>query len=212
MIFLQRLFWETWKFCLLFQNGVLVVHTSETILLIIMLLLLTNCSFLCKLYIVPLTKPIFIIISPFFLVFQEDMGIIIKSSIQRHPWSSPVGKLSFPLFMFPFCYNNICMSLAFLLFVFVALLIWIFETLQGSDTMTDTTNLLEPAFFSNEPVYHLQPQCSANSTTSVSIQISSIPVSQGIIHINKISNFITVINISGDRICLTSHHMDTGQI
>ncbi|GMP33511.1 hypothetical protein CsSME_00006799 [Camellia sinensis var. sinensis] len=88
------------------------------------------------------------------------------------------------------------------------------DNIMGSDTMTDTTNLLEPAFFSNEPVYHLQPQCSANSTTSVSIQTSSFPVSQpqGIIHINKISNFITVINISGDRICLTSHHMDTGQI
>ncbi|KAL7260161.1 hypothetical protein ACSBR1_005932 [Camellia fascicularis] len=31
-----------------------------------MLLLLTYCSFLCMLYIVPLTKPIFIIIRPFF--------------------------------------------------------------------------------------------------------------------------------------------------
>ncbi|KAF5957628.1 hypothetical protein HYC85_004853 [Camellia sinensis] len=52
------------------------------------------------------------------------------------------------------------------------------DNIMGSDTMTDTTNLLEPAFFSNEPVYHLQPQCSANSTTSVSIQTSSFPVSQ----------------------------------
>ncbi|KAF7123417.1 hypothetical protein RHSIM_Rhsim12G0157900 [Rhododendron simsii] len=42
----------------------------------------------------------------------------------------------------------------------------------GSDTETAYTNFLEPAFFSNQPLYHLQPQCSANSVIPVSIQLT----------------------------------------
>ncbi|CAL5362178.1 unnamed protein product [Camellia sinensis] len=44
----------------------------------------------------------------------------------------------------------------------------------GSETMTGYFNFLDPAFFSNYPLYRLQQQCSTNSTTSVTIQITSI--------------------------------------
>ncbi|KAL7179199.1 hypothetical protein ACSBR1_042563 [Camellia fascicularis] len=47
---------------------------------------------------------------------------------------------------------------------------------SGSETMTGYSNFLDPAFFSNYPLYRLQPQCFTNSTTSVSIQITSISV------------------------------------
>ncbi|KAF5933672.1 hypothetical protein HYC85_029843 [Camellia sinensis] len=47
---------------------------------------------------------------------------------------------------------------------------------SGSETMTGYFNFLDPAFFSNYPLYRLQPQCSTNSTTSVTIQITSISV------------------------------------
>ncbi|GFZ12086.1 ABC2 homolog 6 [Actinidia rufa] len=46
----------------------------------------------------------------------------------------------------------------------------------GSDTMTEYSNFLDPAFFSDRPLYHLQPQCSANSTINVTIQIASTAV------------------------------------
>ncbi|XP_058195609.1 ABC transporter A family member 7-like [Rhododendron vialii] len=42
----------------------------------------------------------------------------------------------------------------------------------GSDTETADTNFLEPAFFSNQPLYRLQSQCSANSAIPVSIQFA----------------------------------------
>ncbi|XP_028087289.1 ABC transporter A family member 7-like [Camellia sinensis] len=45
---------------------------------------------------------------------------------------------------------------------------------SGSETMTGYFNFLDPAFFSNYPLYRLQQQCSTNSTTSVTIQITSI--------------------------------------
>ena len=77
----------------------------------------------------------------------------------------------------------IVIFLAFLAFVFFVLLIWIFETFQGSDSMTEYSNFLDPAFFSDRPLYHLQPQCSANSTLNVTIQIASTAVPAGIIHI-----------------------------
>ncbi|KAI8528928.1 hypothetical protein RHMOL_Rhmol12G0186000 [Rhododendron molle] len=48
----------------------------------------------------------------------------------------------------------------------------------GSDTETQLTNFLDPAFFSNEPIYHLEPQCSANSMIPVTVQIASIAVTQ----------------------------------
>ncbi|GMQ10533.1 hypothetical protein CsSME_00053494 [Camellia sinensis var. sinensis] len=44
----------------------------------------------------------------------------------------------------------------------------------GQKTMTGYFNFLDPAFFSNYPLYRLQQQCSTNSTTSVTIQITSI--------------------------------------
>ncbi|KAE9453791.1 hypothetical protein C3L33_14289, partial [Rhododendron williamsianum] len=43
----------------------------------------------------------------------------------------------------------------------------------GSDTETQLTNFLDPAFFSNEPIYDLEPQCSANSMIPVTVQIAS---------------------------------------
>ncbi|GFZ07754.1 ABC2 homolog 6 [Actinidia rufa] len=46
----------------------------------------------------------------------------------------------------------------------------------GSDTMTEYSNFLDPAFFSDRPLYHLQPQCSANSTINVTVQIASTAV------------------------------------
>ncbi|KAG5522833.1 hypothetical protein RHGRI_034846 [Rhododendron griersonianum] len=48
----------------------------------------------------------------------------------------------------------------------------------GSDTETQLTNFLDPAFFSNEPIYDLEPQCSANSMIPVTVQIASIAVTQ----------------------------------
>ncbi|KAH7857513.1 hypothetical protein Vadar_013552 [Vaccinium darrowii] len=48
----------------------------------------------------------------------------------------------------------------------------------GSDTETQYTNFLDPAYFSNEPVYYLEPQCSTNSMIPVSIPIASSVVTQ----------------------------------
>ncbi|XP_058195611.1 ABC transporter A family member 7-like [Rhododendron vialii] len=48
----------------------------------------------------------------------------------------------------------------------------------GSDTETQLTNFLDPAFFSNEPVYDLEPQCSANSMIPVTVQIATSAVTQ----------------------------------
>ncbi|KAL9314235.1 hypothetical protein ACSQ67_019687 [Phaseolus vulgaris] len=43
----------------------------------------------------------------------------------------------------------------------------------GSASMTENTNFLEPAFFSDEPIYYLQSQCTQNSTFSISIELSA---------------------------------------
>lgn len=56
-----------------------------------------------------------------------------------------------------------------------------FKTFQGSATETENTNFLDPAFFSNQSLYNLEPQCSANATIPVSVQIASSVVTQGII-------------------------------
>lgn len=58
---------------------------------------------------------------------------------------------------------------------------------QGSDTETEYDNFLEPAFFSNAPVYYLQPQCSSDSKFSVSFPFGSGLVQQG-------SGFLQIIN------------------
>ncbi|KAK7411461.1 hypothetical protein VNO78_02894 [Psophocarpus tetragonolobus] len=45
---------------------------------------------------------------------------------------------------------------------------------MGSDSEPDYTNFLEPAFFSDLPIYYLQTQCPQNSTFSISVQTSTI--------------------------------------
>uniref|UniRef100_A0A5B7AWJ4 ABC transporter domain-containing protein n=1 Tax=Davidia involucrata TaxID=16924 RepID=A0A5B7AWJ4_DAVIN len=50
----------------------------------------------------------------------------------------------------------------------------------GSETMTEYSNFLDPAFFSNLPVYHVQTQCTLNSTFSVSIPIAASAVEQDV--------------------------------
>ncbi|XP_043704668.1 ABC transporter A family member 7-like isoform X2 [Telopea speciosissima] len=52
------------------------------------------------------------------------------------------------------------------------------NNLLGSSSMTDTDNFLEPAFFSDVPLYNIQPRCTQNSSFSVPIQISSTTVQQ----------------------------------
>ncbi|KAA8542403.1 hypothetical protein F0562_023461 [Nyssa sinensis] len=48
----------------------------------------------------------------------------------------------------------------------------------GSETQTEYTNFLDPAFFSNRSVYNVQTQCTLNSTFSVSIPIAGSAVEQ----------------------------------
>ncbi|XAR65460.1 Sulfate-transporting ATPase [Bertholletia excelsa] len=48
----------------------------------------------------------------------------------------------------------------------------------GSDTVSQYSNFLDPAFFSNHPLYGLQPQCTPNSSFSVSLQKGSREVPQ----------------------------------
>lgn len=50
----------------------------------------------------------------------------------------------------------------------------------GSGTETEYDNFLEPAFFSNEPVYYLQPQCRSDSKFSVSFPFGSGLVQQDV--------------------------------
>ncbi|CAL5202078.1 unnamed protein product [Lathyrus oleraceus] len=49
---------------------------------------------------------------------------------------------------------------------------------MGSASETENTNFLEPAFFSDRPVYYLQSQCNKNSSFSVPIQISTTSIQQ----------------------------------
>ncbi|XP_027367022.1 ABC transporter A family member 7-like isoform X2 [Abrus precatorius] len=44
---------------------------------------------------------------------------------------------------------------------------------------TEDTNFLDPAFFSDLPIYYLQSKCTQNSTFSISVQISTINKQQG---------------------------------
>ncbi|KAJ9677375.1 hypothetical protein PVL29_022384 [Vitis rotundifolia] len=48
----------------------------------------------------------------------------------------------------------------------------------GSESMPETTNFLDPAFFSDLPIYHVEPQCAPNSTFSVSFSLASTNVQQ----------------------------------
>lgn len=50
----------------------------------------------------------------------------------------------------------------------------------GSASKTDITNYLEPAFFSNRPIYYVQSQCGANSTFSIPVPIASLEVEKEI--------------------------------
>ncbi|KAJ1401641.1 P-loop containing nucleoside triphosphate hydrolase [Sesbania bispinosa] len=43
----------------------------------------------------------------------------------------------------------------------------------GSESMTENTNFLEPAFFSDLPIYYLQSQCTQNSTFSIPVNVST---------------------------------------
>ncbi|XAR50077.1 Quaternary-amine-transporting ATPase [Bertholletia excelsa] len=48
----------------------------------------------------------------------------------------------------------------------------------GSDTVTETTNFLESAIILDHPLYRLQPQCSENSTITVSFEINSTSITK----------------------------------
>jgi len=51
--------------------------------------------------------------------------------------------------------------------------------------MTENTNFLEPAFFSDEPIYYLQSQCTQNSTFLISFELSAaISRQQGTRHLS----------------------------
>ncbi|KAF5734705.1 ABC transporter A family member 7 [Tripterygium wilfordii] len=52
------------------------------------------------------------------------------------------------------------------------------ENVVGSGTKPQTQNFLEPAFFSDDPIYYAQRQCSANSTFTVSVPLLSTEISQ----------------------------------
>ncbi|KAM3703643.1 hypothetical protein ACJW30_04G113300 [Castanea mollissima] len=47
---------------------------------------------------------------------------------------------------------------------------------DGSDTYTQTTNFLDSAFFSGDPILNVRSQCLSNSTISVSFMVNSVPV------------------------------------
>lgn len=50
---------------------------------------------------------------------------------------------------------------------------------QGSHSMPETTNFLDPAFYSGLPLYNLQRQCTENSTYSVSVPVMTFERQQG---------------------------------
>ncbi|KAK7354195.1 hypothetical protein VNO80_19654 [Phaseolus coccineus] len=54
-----------------------------------------------------------------------------------------------------------------------ALMASLAANVAGSASMTENTNFLEPAFFSDEPIYYLQSQCTQNSTFSISFELSA---------------------------------------
>lgn len=53
---------------------------------------------------------------------------------------------------------------------------------QGSESKTQFIDYLEPAFFSDLPVYYVQPQCASNSTFSFPLQIGPVAMQKGSIH------------------------------
>lgn len=50
----------------------------------------------------------------------------------------------------------------------------------GSESKTQLINYLEPAFFSDLPVYYVQPQCASNSTFSFPLQIGPVAVQEDV--------------------------------
>ncbi|XP_026433915.1 ABC transporter A family member 7-like [Papaver somniferum] len=52
------------------------------------------------------------------------------------------------------------------------------NSLAGSDTYTEGSNFIEPAFLSQRPLYIFQASCANFSTESLSINLSSIPIPQ----------------------------------
>lgn len=50
---------------------------------------------------------------------------------------------------------------------------------QGSESLPENSNFLDPAFYSGLPMYNVQSKCSENSLFSIPINISSIEIQQG---------------------------------
>ncbi|KAF8390229.1 hypothetical protein HHK36_024754 [Tetracentron sinense] len=50
---------------------------------------------------------------------------------------------------------------------------------NGSETITQASNFMEPAFYSHLPIYSIRSQCTPNSTVSVPMQLVSNTVEQG---------------------------------
>ncbi|TXG50444.1 hypothetical protein EZV62_022968 [Acer yangbiense] len=48
----------------------------------------------------------------------------------------------------------------------------------GSESKTEFSNILDPSFFSDLPLYSVQTQCASNSTISVPIQMSPLKITQ----------------------------------
>ncbi|XP_048138720.1 ABC transporter A family member 7-like isoform X2 [Rhodamnia argentea] len=66
------------------------------------------------------------------------------------------------------------------------------QNVLGTASLPDLHNYLEPAFFSDQPVYTVEQQCIGNSSFSVAIQESSITFQQGYDFINTNSNNFNV--------------------
>lgn len=54
-----------------------------------------------------------------------------------------------------------------------------FSNSQGSSSMTENNNFLEPAFASNLPLYNGQLQCTGNSSLTVPVPVLSVEKPQG---------------------------------
>lgn len=72
------------------------------------------------------------------------------------------------------------LSLFFLKIVSALKLIWSFKMFQGSDSKTEITNYVEPAFVSDSPIYTIQSQCRPDSSFVVPVKLASINISLGI--------------------------------
>ena len=81
--------------------------------------------------------------------------------------------------------------LSFLLTVLALLLkSFFYEMFQGSESMPENSNFLDPAFYSDLPIYNVQSQCSQNPISSVPINISSIQMQQGICYLCTYTIFV----------------------